>query len=569
MNIYETLIDFYNRNAEKFNMLPLYHSTASAQITVTIDMVGNFKSAELVEDDDKVTCIQVTEKSSARTNNIAPHMLCDTLRYLAGDLEKYTMLKSDKTYLEQLEDWVYSKYSHPTVRAIYNYVKKGELIKDLVKTKVLQLDEEGQLDTKIKLNGVNQEKFFIRFLIEDAECPKCWQDKSLQDTYIAYSRSLNAEKGISYMTGNKDGITYLHPKKIRNDSDQTKLLSGNDTRGFTFRGRFTTQEEAYAVGTEDSQKVHNTLKWLIRKCGCKFNDLYIVVWQEDMELLPEWEKELCLQDTIWRGKNEDKLDSFTYLLAVDAATSGRLSIQEFSIIPTSQYIENIANWLKKCSWEYTSRKEEPCEKMVGVKEAAELLYGIEKNGHLSLTGKEDLYRVFVKRWMPCILEQKAIPKDFIERAVKRASSPETFKSFYVWWKEVCFACSLVKGSGGVKHMEQDRNYLYGRLLAVADHLENYVLYIRGMRRSTNARRYMRMFSQNPFRTWKIIEQKLAPYYKYLSPAKKRKYEKEFQTIMELFQQEEYQNNQALNGVYLMGYYEELKKLNKKGENTHE
>ena len=80
---------------------------------------------------------------------------------------------------------------------------------------------------------------------------------------------------------------------------------------------------------------------------------------------------------------------------------------------------------------------------------------------------------------------------------------------------------------------------------------------------------MRMFSQNPFRTWKIIEQKLAPYYKYLSPAKKRKYEKEFQTIMKLFQQEEYQNNQALNGVYLMGYYEELKKLNKKGENTHE
>ena len=88
MNIYEILIDFYDRNAEAFDMLPLYHSTASAQITVTIDMTGNFKSAELVEDDDKVTCIQVTEKSSARTNNIAPHMLCDTLRYLAGDLEK-------------------------------------------------------------------------------------------------------------------------------------------------------------------------------------------------------------------------------------------------------------------------------------------------------------------------------------------------------------------------------------------------------------------------------------------------------------------------------------------------
>ena len=56
-------------------------------------------------------------------------------------------------------------------------------------------------------------------------------------------------------------------KKIRNEGDGAKLISANDSQNFTYRGRFITKEEAFAVGNETSQKLHNALKWIIRKQG--------------------------------------------------------------------------------------------------------------------------------------------------------------------------------------------------------------------------------------------------------------------------------------------------------------
>lgn len=62
------------------------------------------------------------------------------------------------------------------------------------------------------------------------------------------------EKGICYLTGNMESISYLHSKKIRNEGDGAKLISANDSQNFTYRGRFTSKEEAFAVGNETSQK---------------------------------------------------------------------------------------------------------------------------------------------------------------------------------------------------------------------------------------------------------------------------------------------------------------------------
>ena len=53
----------------------------------------------------------------------------------------------------------------------------------------------------------------------------------------------------------------------------------------------------------------------------------------------------------------------------------------------------------------------------------------------------------------------------------------------------------------------DRNYLYGRLLAIADRME-YRSFKQGESRETNAKKYMTAFSIHPFRTWMIIEQKV-------------------------------------------------------------
>ena len=68
------LLDLYEKNSDKvgiidyrkgnpYVLLPPFHTTVTAQITVTIDENGNFIHAEQVNQNDKLTIIPITEKS--------------------------------------------------------------------------------------------------------------------------------------------------------------------------------------------------------------------------------------------------------------------------------------------------------------------------------------------------------------------------------------------------------------------------------------------------------------------------------------------------------------------------
>ena len=187
---------------------------------------------------------------------------------------------------------VNSDYCHEKVRAIYLYLKKNTLVHDLVSEKVIKLNEQNQIDDKESIQGIVQTKAFVRFIVRLADADilepttdECWKDRTLQDCYIKYVRSQEKEKGLCYLTGNTEAISYLHSKKIRNEGDGAKLISANDSQNFTYRGRFAEKEEAFAVGNETSQKIHNALKWIIRKQGTFFDTLAIIVPQE--QLLPQ------------------------------------------------------------------------------------------------------------------------------------------------------------------------------------------------------------------------------------------------------------------------------------------
>ena len=135
-------------------LLPISHTTVTAQITVTIDTDGNFIHAEPVTKEDKLTIIPVTEDSGGRTSGKAPHPLCDNLKYLAGDyMDYYSGGKNGKEkdfsenyqmYIKALQRWSESEYSHEKVKSIYRYLRKGSLIKDLVDVGVIRLDEHGK-----------------------------------------------------------------------------------------------------------------------------------------------------------------------------------------------------------------------------------------------------------------------------------------------------------------------------------------------------------------------------------------------------------------------------------------
>ena len=119
---------------------------------------------------------------------------------------------------------------------------------------------------------------------------------------------------------------------------------------------------------------------------------------------------------------------------------------------------------------------------------------------------------------------------------------------------------------------KDRNYLYGRLLALANQIE-YSTYDfdKDKTRITNAMKYMNRFSQRPFDTWKVIEENLNPYLSKLDMGLRSWYEKRINEIMELFDTKDFIDNSKLNGLYLLGYhcqtYEHRKSKSKNEEDN--
>jgi CRISPR-associated protein Csd1 len=149
--------------------------------------------------------------------------------------------------------------------------------------------------------------------------------------------------------------------------------------------------------------------------------------------------------------------------------------------------------------------------------------------------------------------------------VRRASARHSLEH-WEWEKALGIACSLYRKqqSQTNKHhhtmpLERDRttrSYLYGRLLAVADVLENSAL-TREENRPTNAARLMQRFASRPYDTWTSIYLSLDPYRRRLkanAPGLLHRYESEIDEIKNLFKPDDYQNDSKLEGEFLLAYH---------------
>lgn len=643
MNWGREALDLYEKNLNKvgkieyrgeipYTLLPTFHSTAAAQITVTIDEEGNFLRGEQVPANDKFTIIPVTEKSGSRTSGKEAHPLCDNLRYLAGDYPCYVEDDGScfEIYMKQMKKWYESEFCHDKVKAIYHYLQKKSLIHDLIEQKVLKQNENGTLAEDETIQGIDQKKAFVRFIVRSLSDPltetmdECWKDKTLWEKYQQYQRSAEEKKGLCYLSGNRESISYLQPKKIRNEGDGAKLISSNDKENFTYRGRFATKEEAFAIGNETSQKVHNALKWIIRRQGSAYDTMVFVTWEtaEDSagEVEVQWDSDteymLAEFDEWETGLEEPDFDTnaigaelfrramngyhtlqkegtypasmkYMVLLGVDAATPGRLAVVEAKKIEETRYLENIRKWHKDCWWRHEKWKDGKrivYYGMVGVKDIADLLFGIENNGSITIVdgSSKRLYAEVAKRILPCIWDGQQIPIDYVEQAINKASNPLAYKEWKNWEQVLELACSMVKKKRKELYQEErtmaldkkcrERDYLYGRMLAIADRIEYRTYEMDKDRgRITNAKRYMNNFSQRPFETWKVIEENIQPYLNKLSVPERRFYENLLDEIENAFESvEEYRKKGRLSGLYLLGFHSQSYELrNFKAEKTEE
>ncbi len=580
-------------------LLPIAHSTQNAQIEVALNLDGEWKGAKRVEKIQAVTIIPVTEDSGSRSSGIAPHPLFDKLCYVAGDYAAYVSKKKAdeffREYIDQLDSW-YQSGCHKYVAAVYHYLMKKTLIRDLVLAGVLIEDEPGRLSEKEKIEGIAQTEAFVRFYIMDDRIDglgEIWKDTNVYDDYIRYYLNIQSEQDLDLITGDFTICSDKQPSKIRNSADKAKLISANDSSGFTYRGRFTDRKEVLSIGYVASQQLHNALKWLIERQGYRKHGMCVVVWNPDGKAVPDIYEELddiLFDESDFESPNlaEDYAarvnlalsgyysdinteNTNIVVLSLDAATPGRLSVTYFQEIFGSDFLKRLTYWYSTCIWPLSYRKGRGTMIMTPTPEEIVLAaYGIERSGLLYVD--PDWMKDIMERLLPCIIEKKALPRDLVRAAVRNASRPQAFSN-YNFRKILEITCAMIyKTWYDTRNREEwnpmsldrtrpVRDYLYGRRLAVAQKVE-YDTFSESERgkRETNAERYMSRMVKQPSKTWMLIDEKLRPYWKKLNPGLRIKYEKELQEIYDLFEPEALSETKRLSEEFLLGYNCELSEL---------
>lgn len=612
MNWMKALSDTYDACIQGSNLddpvplLPICHTTNQIQIEVTLDAEGRYLCSEAVPKEKQTTVIPCTEKSGGRTD-LMPHPFADKLQYLAVDYVDRQPAGSKKSksgydqYVEQLEEWGSSKFSNRKVLAVLDYVKSGSLIGDLIESGIIIADDDGICSSRksapdaplfsiCKIVG-EQLDAFVRWRVDipGDKDKDTWKDSEMHKSWIGYYLSTMKNRGLCYISGKEEVLAKMHPKKIRNQGDRAKLISSNDPSGFVFRGRFEKAEQACDVGYETTQKAHSALRWLIGRQGYRDGDFCIVSWTlsgdrvsspaddysdilglEDSDVITTGIEESRYLNNRICGYNSRILNKEVMIMAMDSATPGRLSILMYRECLGEEFVERLEKWHSSCAWKhsYASRKSEDGKPIritfVGApspKDIAKAAYGERADSKLiSYT---------IRRILPCILDGSTVPKDIVDSAVRRASNPVSMET-WEWMKTLSIACSVFRQQSSEEYSmvldkeRKTRDYLYGRLLAIADLLESTALYAAKENRQTTAIRLMQRFSEFPYSTWRDIELALVPYMARLG-SKSKYYEMKIAEIMDLFDAEAFVDNSKLSGEFLLAYHSQKEDQYRKKE----
>lgn len=594
-------------------LLPVSHTFQQAHVEVSLDAQGNFKSARMLGKEE--TVIPATEKSAGRTGKAPPpHPLCDKVQYCAGD---YTEMGGGKPsfftdYETQLAAWCTSAHSHPKVEAILAYVRKERVIADLVAENILHVGTGGKLlnnwgsdtpapevfkvltpDAKTKLR--DQGNVFIRWRVYELDnpCTAVWEDESLQSAWASYDASTKATPGVCMVTGEIGvNLALSHPKRIRHAGDGAKLISANDGSGYTFRGRFTddTGQQACGVGYEVTQKAHNALRWLIQRQAYHNGDQAIVSWAVGGAPIPDpfgssltlllaggdasepsaiivdtdagqaFAKRLNLAMKGYRARIDPAED--VVVMGLDAATSGRMAITFYRELTGSEFLARIERWHSDFAWYQNFGKDKHFVGAPAPHDIAEAAYGRRLD--------DKLKKATIERLLPCIVDGQTLPRDLLESTIRRACNRIGLER-WEWEKFLGIACGLYRGAfkkeGYVMALETDRrsrDYLYGRLLAVAEHIESRALYVAGEKRDAMASKLMQRFADRPASTWRIIEPALKPYISRLR-AKRAGFMFEMDRLLDAiipgFIGDDFLDDSKLSGEFLLGYHCQRQALN--------
>ena len=121
-----------------------------------------------------------------------------------------------------------------------------------------------------------------------------------------------------------------------------------------------------------------------------------------------------------------------------------------------------------------------------------------------------------------------------------------------------------------------RDYLYGRLLALADSIEGLALKVAKVQRDTTAARLMQRFADHPYSTWRTIELQLTPYIAQLRssrPGALQRRQNLIDAVYTLFEtsggQNAFLDNRPLSGEFLLSFHSQREALKPHKDNSND
>ena len=542
-------------------LAPISHIMARPQIIITLDQSGNFVAAQVLDKHTPKIIIPATEESAGRTVKAAelPHPLCDYLRYLLPQNQvEY------QHYISQLSTWANSSHTHPKLHAVLNYVQGGTILENL---RQAGIDAEEKAMVCWVVNGLG----------ESLNGP-CWTDRTLMNAFIDYYREKRTDTppALCMISGELEMPAGQHPKGIVPISGNAKLISANDSSGFTYRGRFDDAAQAATVGYAASQKAHSVLRWLVANQSVSFGGRTFLCWNPQGIQVPrvtgpmgrrsgtaqraanpsQYQKQL--REALSGWKEDLPQSAGVVIAAFDAATTGRLAVTYYNELLASDFLDRLHDWEASCCWE---------DGPYGIQspslfQIVSWAFGTPRNGKAEMDDR--ILSQQMQRLVACRVDKAPFPLD-IERALAEKASHLLLYEGENRQKLLFTACAAIR-KYHCDHLKEewdmaldkncsDRSYLFGRLLAIADAIENNT-YTDEDRRETNAIRMQKAFTLRPMTTWSALWDKLRPYNKRLAQSKPglyRYYHSVIDDILNRLSPFDPTLNHKLDDIYLLGY----------------
>lgn len=372
--------------------------------------------------------------------------------------------------------------------------------------------------------------------------------------------------------------------------------------------------QAVNISAEVTEKAHAALAWLLTSQGHEESGQAMVAWAIDGSKIPQPYKPIVPQAVIedaWGDFDSEEFadiddsheieeqssklhhhkdigSQFAHnlkktmegyrqkltdndqisVISLDSATPGRMAVIYYYEAMPDDYLTAIADWYDNFAWYAFYFDKETNQKHMTIQ--APTPYQIAVSAYGSRVS-DAVRKQVVSQVLPVIVEgyYRQIPKTLMELCVKRACNPLGLEN-WEWEQNLSVACSLYRGyynrlkndkkrsyTVALQENYTSRDYLYGRLLAIAEDIESLALYVAGENRVTTAQRYMQQFANRPFSTWRNIELSLDPYMKRLKnnrPDYLFNKQNLLNDVMSKFDINDFNNDGQLSGEFLLGYH---------------